>query len=568
MDVAALLKERIEFIPPIKRKIQLQEPTPPPSLQPSPSTLPNEIITARGLPNAGQTCYMNSTIQALLFSHTINHHLSATLACFPDYLLLIKWLWRNLKNINSRLSLHKQEDAHEFLTSLLAFLQSDYLKGTPYRLLSIPLKELSKKQKLKREKLDLSFLDTTPVYSNITFRLQSVLECSICHYKSESIVSRIGLELEILNGTNIDSLLRQYAKPDNLTWKCDKCQQTSTCTKYVKMETLPKTLILVLKRFNHFGRKFVKRIGYAPNLSIPSNLCPTENMYTLTSIVSHYGSSTSSGHYIAYVRDGDWKKCNDELVSDSDWRGVVAEGSNVYIMFWNLVPPATVSQVESVEKVVCSMPGFSLGAQVSTRRELPDGWTVSSTSLPSPPKSVPRSSSDSSDSSDPSNSSDPSESSNKVGKSSSESSKSDTEIKKVAEHANTRITWDAKMEQKRTVLETVISLEKPHQHAPDKTFLPWEAESTAFEDRLEKEQKWKVHPSKSDLQYDIGKVKKIKTHVPFEEKMRVGKQFDRIASGAPLMRGKGKRGRTFEDRGHGIKRTKFGDDFREEWGRE
>jgi ubiquitin C-terminal hydrolase len=73
------------------------------------------------------------------------------------------------------------------------------------------------------------------------------------------------------------------------------------------IHTLPKVLVLHLKRFsygNMFG-KITKPIQFGAELLLPSSASGDKKVkYELYGVVVHHGSSTHSGHYIAYVKVG------------------------------------------------------------------------------------------------------------------------------------------------------------------------------------------------------------------------------------------------------------------------
>ena len=74
------------------------------------------------------------------------------------------------------------------------------------------------------------------------------------------------------------------------------------------LSELPNVLVLHLKRFSfgNFRAKITKSVKFTAELSVPST-DPDSNVshpvgYSLTGVVVHHGSTTHSGHYVAFVK--------------------------------------------------------------------------------------------------------------------------------------------------------------------------------------------------------------------------------------------------------------------------
>ncbi|KAL8906127.1 MAG: hypothetical protein Q9207_002216 [Kuettlingeria erythrocarpa] len=116
-------------------------------------------------------------------------------------------------------------------------------------------------------------------------------------------------------------------------------------TKQVTIETLPKVLILHLKRFQYDNKggtqKIWKKIGYPLNLEIPKEVFPQHRRggilahgglpkYRLIGVVYHHGRNASGGHYTVDVRrqDGkEWIRLDDTLIRRVRSEDVAAAGS-------------------------------------------------------------------------------------------------------------------------------------------------------------------------------------------------------------------------------------------------
>ena len=98
----------------------------------------------------------------------------------------------------------------------------------------------------------------------------------------------------------------------------------------------PLTLILNIKRFaydkNGVARKVNKMLKMDKHLKVLDN--KKEYNYTLTSVVYHYGSSLSGGHYnVDLNKNGSWYKLDDDAVGKLD--DLPEAASNCYILIYN-----------------------------------------------------------------------------------------------------------------------------------------------------------------------------------------------------------------------------------------
>ena len=74
------------------------------------------------------------------------------------------------------------------------------------------------------------------------------------------------------------------------------------------LSELPNVLVLHLKRFSfgNFRAKITKPVAFTAQLSVPCTNPDTQVSqsvgYSLTGVIVHHGSTTHSGHYIAFVK--------------------------------------------------------------------------------------------------------------------------------------------------------------------------------------------------------------------------------------------------------------------------
>jgi hypothetical protein len=199
------------------------------------------------------------------------------------------------------LSPYQQEDAHEFLRSLLSTL---VMNGANKQLSSL--------------------------FDGL---LESSVVCQTCGNQSLTRDRYMDLSLDINDPdiTTLDDALYQYTKTEVLENEnavfCAKCDEKQSVTKGLRLATAPTILVCHLKRFafNQFGQlvrlhkkiKFPKRLEISDHMSQLNKATPPP--YDLVGILVHQGQTCDSGHYLAYVKKyGCWYKCNDSAVTKVD----------------------------------------------------------------------------------------------------------------------------------------------------------------------------------------------------------------------------------------------------------
>lgn len=205
---------------------------------------------------------------------------------------------RHPNRLSKCLSPYQQEDAHEFLRSLLSTL---VMNGQNKQLSSL--------------------------FDGL---LESAVVCQTCGNQSLTRDRYMDLSLDINDPeiTTLDDALYQYTKTEVLEDEnavfCTKCDEKQSVTKGLRLATAPSILVCHLKRFaiNHFGRlvRLHKKITFPKRLEIGDHMSQlnraTPPPYDLVGILVHQGQTCDSGHYLAYVKKhGQWYKCNDSAVT-------------------------------------------------------------------------------------------------------------------------------------------------------------------------------------------------------------------------------------------------------------
>mmetsp|Transcript_10796 Transcript_10796/g.30345 ORF Transcript_10796/g.30345 Transcript_10796/m.30345 type:complete len:969 (-) Transcript_10796:41-2947(-) len=206
---------------------------------------------------------------------------------------------RNVHKLSCTLRPYQQEDAHEFLRSLLSTLT------------------------MEGQNRQLSALFDGLLESSVT--------CQTCGYASLTRDRYMDLSLDISDASisNLTDALRHFTKTETLDENnkvdCRKCQERQIVTKGLRLATAPTILVCHLKRFawNMYGQqiRLSKDVAFPLQLDIDKCMSKanrsTPPPYQLVGVLVHTGRSCDSGHYYSFVRSGDrWYKCNDATVTE------------------------------------------------------------------------------------------------------------------------------------------------------------------------------------------------------------------------------------------------------------
>mmetsp|Transcript_29428 Transcript_29428/g.43810 ORF Transcript_29428/g.43810 Transcript_29428/m.43810 type:complete len:835 (-) Transcript_29428:123-2627(-) len=224
---------------------------------------------------------------------------------------------RNVNKLSKCLRPYQQEDAHEFLRALLSTLIMDGHN-----------KELS------------SLFDGL---------LESAITCKTCCRASLTRDRYMDLSLDI-NRESITSLpeaLRAFTATETLDEdnmvNCDRCGVKRVVTKGLRLATAPTVLVCHLKRFAYdmYGRtirlakhvEFPLRLGIGDFMSRANRSTPPP--YELVGVLVHTGRSCDSGHYLSFVKSGQfWYKCNDAIVTKVSVETVLEQ--RAYILMYEV----------------------------------------------------------------------------------------------------------------------------------------------------------------------------------------------------------------------------------------
>ncbi|CAF3585217.1 unnamed protein product [Rotaria sp. Silwood1] len=167
------------------------------------------------------------------------------------------------------------------------------------------------------------------------FNIKRVTQCENCRSSRTSDEPQNILECPVpeKNG-ELSDCLNIYFKEEYLTgntaYDCHSCQSKQNAKTKMGINSLPKVLLISLKRFkanglekSHFAVKYPEKLCIKQWLSEDCSFDITEEkeIYQLFAIVVHDSNKMTTGHYICYFKDeftNIWYKADDKFVTKTD----------------------------------------------------------------------------------------------------------------------------------------------------------------------------------------------------------------------------------------------------------
>ena len=263
-------------------------------------------MTPKGLYNLGNTCYINSVLQNFIYSDTFKEKVQNTelrkIIESEDKIISIKSFNEYFLSKYTFFERFIQHDAHEFLTCFIDLLSED------------------------NKSFNEDFYGKTKLS----------IKCTMCNNSKEVFEDFSSINLTV-NKSNLYELFESYLSkeihddPENLYF-CDHCNCNCISEKKIRLHILPKTLIIVFKRYSK-NKKISDNIDF-PKDSLKIRESSTSKIieYKLTGIVNHFGN-LSDGHYNSFVNvNNKWYFMDDDLVIERD----SINKSQSYILFYNV----------------------------------------------------------------------------------------------------------------------------------------------------------------------------------------------------------------------------------------
>lgn len=369
-----------------------------------------DAVGACGLVNLGNTCFMNSALQALSNTVPLRRYYSsgdfkADLSTAPlstkgrlanSFADLLKTMWANTHKVQSPLELkhliaekrsefagYRQHDAQELLAFLLDGLHEDVNRAPyPRPFVEDPSTEgkidadiaaEAWSGNLRRNDSKIVDLFQFQVRSEITFpdvgdkslKFDPMMYLSLPIPKPPHSVNVTDPSCSSsIHAIDLAQCLEAFTSREELAqedWvKSEKTGEVERTTKKLDLWTAPDCLLIHLKRFtsSEFGGNMqkVETFVQAPiELDLSSWVrapMPEVGMqYSLYAVVNHTGSLLY-GHYTAYGRVGEgqdrqWYHFNDATVTQAEESDVIS--SSAYILCYERVRPCSTSAASGAE---------------------------------------------------------------------------------------------------------------------------------------------------------------------------------------------------------------------------
>ena len=329
-----------------------------------------------GLQNIGATCYMNATLQCLAHVESLTKNLLSKKSEIKNnryknqlanaYLEVLENMWEN--NSITYYAPYNFKNLISKMNSLFEGVQANDSKDLVLFLLETLHNELNKvknanpqyEDDIDQYNFEKSFLSFAKyfeknfqsVISDIFYGMyNSRMMCYNCKIITHNIqcYNLLIIPLEevrifknrIQNYVTIRECFEYYQKPDYMVGQnqiyCNNCKQMANSENNTTLIVGPKVLVINLNRGK--GLQFNIKIDFDEYINIYDFIYfkTTNFRYKLIGVVTHFGPSSDSGHFIAFCKsfvDFKWYKYNDAMVTPSSFNEAKTTGVP-YILFYS-----------------------------------------------------------------------------------------------------------------------------------------------------------------------------------------------------------------------------------------
>lgn len=352
---------------------------------------PNEHYI--GLVNFGNTCYINSVLQALYFCKPFREKIleykaknkrtkETLLACLADLFYNIATQKKKVGSIapkkfiarfrkeNVKFDNYMQQDAHEFFVQLIDSINETIIEKQ--------LAGRSRQQSGESEQHgggggqqqdgggggNNQQQENTGTWVHEIFQavVTRELKCLNCEAVRSTDEVLNNLSVEVHQNTSITHCLRCFFSTETISAEnkvqCENCCSLQEHQKRTRVKKLPTILVLHLKRFQFLGQynrtlKLSHRVVFPLELRVfdtSSDAVNPDRLYDLAAVVVHCGTGINRGHYIAIVKSHRfWLLFDDDAVDKiepsvmEEFYGLTSEiqksSETGYILFYQARDP-------------------------------------------------------------------------------------------------------------------------------------------------------------------------------------------------------------------------------------
>lgn len=316
---------------------------------------PNKGFT--GLANLGNTCFLNSCVQALSHTHELTHFLSSEKykkhinESLPENIIIQEWndlhktMWSQNGVVSPKRFVHHiqqlagmknrelftgwaQNDLPEFLLFIIECMHNSISRPVKMNITGKTKGQLDKLAvscySMLKEIYSKEYSEFMEMFYGIYVSELSSKKGNIIHSLRPESYFILDLELPKHNPTLYDCFdsftQYEYLEGDN-SWYNEKTKQKEEVKKRITFWSLPKVLIITLKRFSFDGAKKRQDLVQFPLNDLDLSKYVTgynskQYKYDLYAICNHSGGPMG-GHYTSYIKtiQGEWIHYNDTNVT-------------------------------------------------------------------------------------------------------------------------------------------------------------------------------------------------------------------------------------------------------------